>query len=469
MRRAGSHGGLPNVGYDRPRRPDVSGRVVNFYKPQTQRTMGTYTELTVAGYPLISSKSEVIPEVMMAFREGDRRVFTRRLSERNPLVWGDPEEGDNQQTETAIEYTCETRKVVERLGVMGFGMRRARQEFEAGRQFELEKFRSWADDKDSLWFAEEWDFIKTFTFDQYVKALEAVITNGLRPLPFRDRETPGLDVAIKYILDDHDNYLLGFLGGDPRLLLRIACELVRPDTFVVQDITDLVNGGYYGNDEAVCENVTRELTAGHPENSPQIILTEGATDGMILKEALSLLYPHLAGYYSFLDFDSTRSPGGAGYLVSVIKAFAGAGITNRIIALFDNDTAAHEATRALASVALPPNITLRHYPELDLLRKYPTLGPNGLAPLNVNGLAASIELYLGEDLLLNGGRELTPVQWKGYSQTLGQYQGEVLKKNTLHEAFQRRVAACRADPGLLKATDWSGLSAILQMIFRAFD
>jgi len=41
--------------------------------------MGTYTDLTVANYPLITSKSEVVPEAMTVFRETDRRVFTRRV------------------------------------------------------------------------------------------------------------------------------------------------------------------------------------------------------------------------------------------------------------------------------------------------------------------------------------------------------------------------------------------------------
>jgi hypothetical protein len=50
--------------------------------------MGTYTELAVAGYPLITSKSAVVAEVMTIFRETDRRVFARNVSERNVLVWG---------------------------------------------------------------------------------------------------------------------------------------------------------------------------------------------------------------------------------------------------------------------------------------------------------------------------------------------------------------------------------------------
>lgn len=180
----------------------------------------------------------------------------------------------------------------------------------------------------------------------------------------------------------------------------MACEVVDGHSQVVQDITDLVDEGYYSDDEKVCENATRALTAGHPENAPRIILTEGSTDSWILREALQILYPHLFDYDSFLHFDTSRSAGGAGHLVSMVKAFAAAGITNRIIALFDNDTAGRDAIRALEAVSLPPNIAVRRYPESELLRDYPTLGPSGLTSPDVNGLAASIELYL---VILDGG------------------------------------------------------------------
>ena len=118
-----------------------------------------------------------------------------------------------------------------------------------------------------------------------------------------------------------------------------------------------------------------------------------------------------------LDFDSSRSQGGAGHLVSIVKAFSGAGITNRVIALFDNDTAAREARRSLDAATLPSNFAVLHYPDLDALRHYPTLGPAGLSHLDINGLAASIELYFGADVLLLDGT-LAPIQWKGYCEAL---------------------------------------------------
>ena len=55
-----------------------------------------------------------------------------------------------------------------------------------------------------------------------------------------------------------------------------------------------------------------------------------------------------------------------------------------------------------------------HYPDLPLLRRYPTLGPQLVDPviMDVNGRAGSLEMYLGRDLLTVDS-ELVPVQWTG--------------------------------------------------------
>jgi HEPN/Toprim N-terminal domain 1 len=431
--------------------------------------MGSYTDLSIAGYPLVESKNAVIPEAMTIFRETDKRVFTRKLSERNELVWGKPTPTTDDETETAIQYACATGKVIDRLNVMGFTIRRSREEFESCRRLEVEKFTSWANgDLASDWLTESQLFFERLTFDGYASALEQIIAQSLRPSPFDNCDREGLDPLVKYILRDGGGFLLGFLGSDLRSLVRLACELVDARSEIVQDITELVSAGYYEEDEAVCEKESLALTSAYAENSSRIILTEGSTDTAILREALGLLYPHLSGYYSFLDFDASRSQGGAGHLVSIVKAFAAAGITNRIVALFDNDTAAHEARCALDTISLPDNIAVLYYPDVGTLLNYPTLGPAGLTSLDVNGLAASIELYLGDDVLAEGG-VFTPVQWKGFSDRLGKYQGEVMHKARLHSVFQRKVERCKADREAMKRADWSGLVAILERIFTAFD
>lgn len=431
--------------------------------------MGTYTDFSVAGYPLINSKSAVVPEAMTVFRESDKRVFSRRLGDRNPLVWGDAYADEAGEVETATVYVCSTDAVIARLEVMGFTINRARRDFESGRQGELAMYQEWAtDEPDTPWFADKVKLIESLSFDEYLGALRQVLLEGLRPKPFDDDEKPGLSAAVRYTLDDNDDYLFGFFASDIRCLIRAACEVAPKPSVVIQDITDLVDGGYYAPEEPVCQQSIESLTLGHLENSNRIVLTEGSTDTQVLKTSLRMLYPHLSAYYSFLDFETAQVPGGAGQLASLVKGFAAAGIGNRIIAIFDNDSAARDAKRSLTKLRLPSNIAVLSYPDIELLRSYPTLGPSGNTNLDVNGLAASIELYFGSDVLRRPDGSLAPVQWKGYVEPITSYQGEVLGKTELRTAFSRKLAIAENDPAEQARQDWSGIDAILQVIFGAF-
>src|SRR6185369_15919500 len=206
----------------------------------------------------------------------------------------------------------------------------------------------------------------------------------------------------------------------------------------------------------------------YASSAKTIILTEGRTDSRFISESLKLLYPHLAEYFSFMDFENARVSGGAGNLANLVKAFAGAGIVNKTIAIFDNDTAGDAAMLTLRSVTLPDSIRVLRLPDSEFLLTYPTIGPSGATPMNVNGRAASIELYLGADVLRDENGELLPVQWTGYEPALQKYQGEVLFKDRIRERFDSRLDACLRDPDRVKLTDWSGIRQILQMLFSAF-
>lgn len=435
--------------------------------------MGSHAELTIGDYSVVTSKNRVIPEVMTLFRETDRREFTRSLADPDCSEESLDDEFDDDDDETILvrEYSIETSKAIERLNVMGFSLSRIEREYEGCRTADLEVFESWAEDEDegTLWFADEWNILQGLDFAAYRDALSEVLSQGLKSRPFDDLNRPGLDPRVKYILDDDDGYPLRFGNTDIRCVLRLVCELVPADSRVVLDVSDLIDSGYCDEQELICADAVQSLTASHPENAPRIILTEGSTDARILQETLALIRPHLADYYTFMDFGTSRTPGGTGPLVSLVKAFSAAGITNRVIALFDNDTAAHEAVGALGPATLLPNIAIVFLPDIELLRSYPTLGPSGLTSMDVNGLAASIELYLGEDLLRGSDGTLSPVQWKGYSEALSQYQGEVMHKTRLHNAFFDRLTLCKADSATLNSTDWSGLSAILDAVVGAFD
>lgn len=431
--------------------------------------MGTYTDLSVAGYSVLSSKNSVVAEAATIFRESDRRTFLRRIGESAPLSPGD-KILESEDTETAVEYAHDVEGVVARLDVMGFTLSRAKADFELLKSEEYEYYAEWAQhDPDEDSNHSHAAFLRNLTFEAYIAAFREVIARGLKPEPWGDRDLPGLSETVRYILTQNDDFLFGFFSRDIRSLIRIACEVVERPSEVVQDITYLVSGGYYGLDEKVCKTAAESLTLGHLENSNRIVLTEGSSDSAILKKAIALLYPHLSEYYSFLDFETTKVAGGAPQLVSVIKAFAAAGIGNKIVALFDNDTAARDALRILSQAKLPPNIKVLSYPNLPLLASYPTIGPSGRAELDVNGLAASIELYLGRDVLQGTDGEMAPVRWKGYVESLSQYHGEVARKSELQALFYRKADQAALDPAARHDQDWSGLDAILRELFGAFE
>lgn len=172
---------------------------------------------------------------------------------------------------------------------------------------------------------------------------------------------------------------------------------------------------------------------------PPIILTEGITDIKTLKKALHVIYPKLESNVRFLD-TSFRPETNAAAVVKMIKSFAAAGINNRILAILDNDAAASEAMTNLPR-NLPNNIKVIQYPELDLMTSYPTIGPQGEINMNINGLAGSIEMYMGKDILTGNDGNLELVQWGGYMNRVKKYQGSLINKDAVGSRFKGKDAA----------------------------
>jgi hypothetical protein len=88
--------------------------------------------------------------------------------------------------------------------------------------------------------------------------------------------------------------------------------------------------------------------------------------------------------------------------------------------------------------------------------------------MDVNGTAASIELYLGRDVLAPSG-QLAPVQWAGYSTAMNRFQGAVVGKEQLQAAWHRKASRCHADRSKIVAENWTDLESIWEAIFHAFD
>lgn len=219
---------------------------------------------------------------------------------------------------------------------------------------------------------------------------------------------------------DFNNELIAIWGV-------VHYEGVKDGDIAVLDISDLAEEGWLDYD---LENFITE---------PPIILTEGITDIETLKKALHVIYPKLESNVRFLD-TSFRPETNSAAVVKMIKSFAAAGISNRILAILDNDAAASEAMTNLPRI-LPNNIKVIQYPELDLMRSYPTIGPQGEINMNVNGLAGSIEMYMGKDILTDNDGNLELVQWGGYMNRVKKYQGSLINKDTVNNRFKGKDAA----------------------------
>ena len=88
--------------------------------------------------------------------------------------------------------------------------------------------------------------------------------------------------------------------------------------------------------------------------------------------------------------------------------------------------------------------------------------------MNINGLACSLELFFGSDILTDSYGKLTPIQWKGYDDKLRRYHGEILRKQEIQESFAAKLVLARQDVSLLKSQDWAPMETIVQSLISAF-
>jgi hypothetical protein len=154
-------------------------------------------------------------------------------------------------------------------------------------------------------------------------------------------------------------------------------------------------------------------------------------------------------------------------VINTLKALISVGIANRVVALLDNDTAAHAAAQSVKLGKLPPNARIIFLPHLPSAENYPTLGPTGMTVMDINGLACSVELYFGADVLKKSG-ELVPIQWKGYDERLKRYQGEIMHKAELQSLFTQKLDQARGNPDLFATQDWAPMETVIQSLITAF-
>lgn len=433
--------------------------------------MGSYAQCWLDSTLVGTTKNDIDVHLISLFQPKDKVILGPPQGELPRCLEHYRESIAEEPDVRLVYYAAPASVIKDRLAVLGYDLTTARQAFERWIEVEKSQQQELLDEylggeprsHNSMegHYRETVKRLSELTPDAWIAAMREVRGRGLEPNEFGRYQGPHENSLIGYMLSEG---WYGFPGYDLLVPVRLALELADPESLLVYDLTDLVWSGYAEEADDFVAYGLRLSAEDYSANAKIVVLTEGKSDAWILQESLKHLYPHLIEYFSFLDFEGTGFGGGVGNLVNALRAFAGAGIVNNVIAMFDNDTAAQAATRAIGAANFPPNVVFRLLPSLEFLTSYPTIGPTGLVEMDVNGIAGSIELYLGEETLRSPSGEFYPVQWTGFDRALSKYQGEVVGKPEIQQRF-RELLRSRRDPN---DPVWGGLKQIFKMLFSAF-
>ncbi|WP_055532271.1 HEPN/Toprim-associated domain-containing protein [Streptomyces graminilatus] len=427
--------------------------------------MGHHSYLVVGEYQFLYTRDHYNEELAALFNESDRELVVADVGDgTRDDDWG--------EREITLGYYTTANALRQRLSVQGFTSCRALADLAEG--------------------VTQWR--KTYDGQSGLREREARGEQLYQTLARRPREPAELLAAIGEAIGPHRPYtsfataekyvqyedeftetaadvedLRWFVEG--RSLVRLLVDQAPDHMRVGLDLSGLT-GCCVGldTDQPIAGPTRERQLAALPDNAPLIVLTEGSTDSRVLPEAMHVTHPHLVGFVRFIDYTGTKARGSVGALAIMVNAFIAAGVANRFVAIADNDAGAHEAFAKLKRQKLPPGCRVRHYPDLPLLARYPTVEPasSTVSLTDVNGAAGSLEMYLGEDVLTIDGT-LAPVHLKAFIPAVQRHQGGLSEahKVLVLKAFEKKVKAARS--GQRDTGDWSGVHAIIEEIVHAFD
>ena len=438
--------------------------------------MSGYAKLTLGSLELESTRNDVDPGLIWIFRPSDKHTVRFDRRDRRELARYVEEdlidEYDENNPFTSVEYRCTAAAARDRLDLKGFTYEVAEAIFLRELEGDIQEYEGRIRDERFSRihdvFADRLRVLRELTVRNWSEALvrikdEELTRERLDGLSPDDTQLP----LLRYMFESSSGFY-GLPGFDSLYAVRIALETASPQDPLTYDLSDLIAGGWVDEADDLVGMAEDIMNEDFLLSQRVIVLTEGDTDRRILERSLKLLYPHLSEYFHFFDFNLGKVGGGAGELSNLVKAFAAADVRHRVLALFDNDTAAKAALSNLNTDSLPSNIAVRHYPSLSLAKGYPTLGPSGQASMDVNGLAGSLELYLGQDVLKDDEGRFPPVQWTGYDRKILAYQGAILDKKGVLDRFMEKLGRCESRPEQIKGYDWEGIRAIIDTMRRAF-
>ena len=245
-------------------------------------------------------------------------------------------------------------------------------------------------------------------------------------------------------IDNHDF----FDHIHPYTVLRLLIENPRNLDFeLCWRYSDVVEGGYVSEADLFEEISSEEKF---------LIVTEGSSDLFIIKKALEILRPDILDFFSFVDMADHYPFTGTGNLYRFSQGLASIGIQNKVLIVYDNDTAGCDAYKRTRKLKLPASMSVAKLPELAEFEHFLTLGPSGQNREDINGTAVGTEHFLD----LNYGTDTEPaIRWTSYDDKLGVYQGSLVGKKQYVKIFGEVR-------GRIDGYDFSKLEHLTDFLYR---
>jgi hypothetical protein len=208
--------------------------------------MGSFAFVTVDGYPIRDTKNYFD---RWFFKNSDRKIVSRKKSERNRLIWGAPDPCKVDDLEDVYIYEVTAKILKKRLDLAGWTRSVAEDEFKQDIAARLEQIQDY--DNEQLGdYCHHVPALKNATFDHWLTKLKEVLQRKLL-LSRWGQVVRHNDVIIdilvnppSYQFDEELSLEINFPSRSFEGIARACLEVVPEEAICVLDVTDLVGGGW---------------------------------------------------------------------------------------------------------------------------------------------------------------------------------------------------------------------------------
>ncbi|MHC2357810.1 hypothetical protein ACVMB3_007333 [Sinorhizobium meliloti] len=394
--------------------------------------MGTSIELTVSGVSLAYAKNNMGHDFGYLFQSQD---LARRPCDGIDYDYyaAHPEE-EGELAESELSFVRPLSRVVPRLQILGHSLATAKSEYEA-----LAAESASISEMDG-------ERAENLTFEEFCALANQFPLTSLAQ-GYVEYETDDRDIVSQGRFADHaerfarvpwtensDSYWseASYLSAKvcilsaASMLLIFAQDPRNAEAEVMWQFGNIVSAGYVER---------KAFVAGADRGQTILVATEGASDARILRRALELLRPDVADFFRFIDGDERHNFWGTGNLVRFAEGLVRIDIQNQVLFLLDNDAEGIDAYRKLKESKMPANLRSMVLPDVEELRSFPALGPEGLSNSDINGRAAAIECYLDLNL-----PDYPPAQviWSNFKRDIGLWHGALEHKESYDRHFMKQ-------------------------------